>query len=456
MLIRDIIKATNGTLIKGKDSLRVSGISIDSRTIKRGDLFIAIRGKNFDGHDFIDQVIKKSASAIVVSNNHAILKRNIPIIKVADTTKTLGQIARFHRDRFNIPVIAITGSAGKTTTKEMVATVLNTRYNVLKNIATQNNHIGVPLTLLKLNKSHDVVVVELGTNHFGEIRWLAEIANPTIALLTNIGESHLEFFKNLSGVFKEKLQMIVHMRPSGRVIFNSDDPYLRKIETKKIRHRLIKFGLKPPSDYQADNIKIHNGPFLEFRVNRHIIFILKTPAKHNVYNALAAISCGRLFKIKYEEIKKALKHFRFPKGRQLIHKIGPWKVIDDTYNANPVSVRSAIETLSQLNTTGRKILVCADMLELGRQSQRLHRAMGDLVASLPLDLVITIGRFSKSISQVAKKRNGSLQAYHYLSLDEANRRLKNYIKPGDTILLKGSRSMHMERMLIFLEKTARA
>ena len=451
--LQDILLATDGNLIRGKNTARIPGVSIDSRTLKRGDLFIAIKGKNFDGHDFIKEVIKKSASAIIVSRRiHFPAAIAIPVILVTDTIKALGQIARFHRNRFPIPIVAITGSAGKTTTKEMVASVLGTEYSVLKNAATENNNIGVPLTLFKLNKSHEVAVVELGTNHFGEMRWLSKITNPTVAVFLNIAESHLEFLESLSGVFKEKFELVKNMSRDGCVIFNNDDHTLRKIAKKKIKQRLMSFGIETTCHYRANQICMEPDSTLRFRVNKREIIYLKTPARHNIYNALAAISCGRFLNISYANIRKALREFDSLKGRFSLYKIKQVRVIDDSYNANPLSLRSAIQTLDNLKIYGRRILVCADMLELGRYSRELHRSVGKFVADSQIDSVFTVGKLSRLISETAK-RNRYLYARHYDSVAAAQKGLKQYLRPGDTLLLKGSRAMRMERILAFLQNS---
>ncbi len=451
LTIEEIVASTGATLAQGKPLTRVKGVSTDSRTLKRGELYIAIKGERFDGHRFIKDVIKKGARGIVVSRRVVVVDKDFPVILVDDTTKALGLIAKYHRSRFHIPVIAVTGSAGKTTAKEMIAEVLKTRCRVLKNIATQNNHIGVPATLLKLNRRHQAVVVELGTNHFGEIRWLTEIANPTIVVLMNIGESHLEFFKNLGGVFREKLDIVKGMTKKGVVVFNKDDRYLRNIVRLKLGHTLVQFGVKNPCDYRAARIMMDTSA-LRFRVNKGYDVSLNTFAKHNVYNALAAICCGSLLKVSRRNIQKALKDFCFPNGRQKIRVIGGVRVIDDTYNANPVSMRSAIETLESVRNTGRKVIVCGDMLELGMKTAALHRSMGREIAKTSFDYLITVGKYSRLISQEALRKNRNIAGCHCGSLLEVNQKLKTYVKPWDTVLLKGSRGMRMERVIEFLEK----
>lgn len=451
--LQEILKITNGTLQGATKSSGITGVCTDSRKLQAGDLFIAIKGESFDGHHFVNEVIRKSASAVIVSNYYGISNnKKVPIIRVRDTVKALGQIARFHRDRFSIPVIAITGSTGKTTTKEMIAAVLETRYNVLKNIATENNHIGVPQTLLRLNARHDVAVVELGTNHFGEIRYLTEIAHPTMAILTNIGESHLEFFKTSRGVFREKFDLVKYMSRPGTVLFNVDDRHLSKITRRTARHRLIQFGIKNASTYRADRIRMKEDCGLTFRVNKKEIFKLKTITTHNAYNALAAIGCGHILGIGFQGASRALSRFNFPKGRQTFERIGSYWIIDDTYNANPVSFKSAMETLKSLNVPGRKILVCGDMFELGSQSEKLHRLAGEFVVDAKVNFVMTVGKKSKLISERFKKNGNRLYTRHFASLEPACHSLKDYLRKGDAILVKGSRGMHMEKMVEFLRK----
>ncbi len=448
--ISGILKATGGTLLCGNTDVKIRGVSINSRTAKRGNLFIAIKGKRFDGHQFVNDAFKKSVAAILISKKDVSFSKNVTVIYVSDTTKALGKIARFYRGQFKIPVIAITGSAGKTTTKEMVASVLSRRYRVLKNIATENNHIGVPMTLLNLNSSHEAAVVELGTNHFGEIKYLTRIANPTIAVLTNIGESHLEFFKTRQGVFKEKFDIIRYMHNRGIVVFNNDDQMLRQIKSKKLKHRLVTFGVEQKCGYRAENISKKNNFSLEFQV-KDKMFILKSPARQNVCNALAAICCGTLLKVKTQDIQNALKSFRFSGGRQTIKHRGSFTIIDDAYNANPVSVRGAIETLHSLNGMGRKILVCADMLELGHQSKKLHRAMGERAAESRIDLLITVGRLSRVMAEGAKSSNKHFNVFHYDSIQPAYQKLKNFLRPKDVVLIKGSRGMSMEKLIQLLK-----
>ena len=261
--IPDVIKAASGKLIGGSGRGELCGVSTDTRSLKEGELFIAIEGPRFDGHKFLAEAVKKKAAVLVVSKKIDAGK-DINVIRVRDTTQALGAIAAFYRRRFSIPVIAVTGSAGKTTTKELIAFVLGARFNVLKNYKTENNQYGVPLTLLKLNEGHAAAVLELGTNHPGEIAALARIVAPDVAVFTNVGESHLEGLKTPAGVFREKFQLARFTKKNGTVVFNADDEYLRNIAGKKIAQKKISYGIRQKADHQAGEIEI-KGPAMNLK-----------------------------------------------------------------------------------------------------------------------------------------------------------------------------------------------
>jgi len=450
LTVQKIKQITRGKVVQGEVSTAITGVSIDSRSVKNGNVFIAIKGERFNGHDFIRAAIRKGAVAVIVSKKID-SAGDRAIICVGDTTKALGQIAAWHRARFDIPVIAITGSTGKTTTKEMIASVLGTRFKVLKNVRTENNQYGVPLILLKLNASHQIAVLELGTNQPGDIRWLAKISRPTAAIFTNIGESHLAGLKSQGGVFREKIQLIKYMDPGGSIIFNGDDRYLKAISKKRSGQKIVRFGCGQDADYRARHMVVENNRRLQFKVGR-TQFTINSPATHNVYNALAAISCGLAYKIRYNDIVAALARFKFGDARQEIKKVGRIWLIDDTYNANPISFESAINTLDALRIKGKRIVVCSDMLELGSQSKALHQSAGKMIGQSATDMVLTIGRHARHIAQTLKQSNGNIEAVHCNDLKEVHQRLKKVCRPGDAVLVKGSRGMHMERTVKFLKE----
>ena len=455
--INDIIKATGGKLISGPAKAKISGVSIDSRAVKKGQLFIAVKGDIFDGHDFVSDVTAKGIRVAVVHKPvDNVNNSNVSIIQVRDTVRALGDLARFHRLRFRAPVIAITGSAGKTTTKEMTASVLSRTYKVLKNEGTQNNHIGVPLTLLKLKPAHQIVVLECGTNQPGDIVWLADVARPDVVVFTNVGESHLEKLKTPAGVLKEKWALTDFMHKGGKVIINADDPLLAKqarAAHKKLQ--IIGYGIKQKSRFQAKDIVFHGGHCLQFNVAGASVE-LNSCGINNVYNALIAYACGLLFSVPVKNITLALKAFEFSQGRGQIVRLGKGWLVNDAYNANPVSMRSALQTLSALKVQGKKIFVAADMLELGAQAKVLHRAIGTVAVAEGVDVIITVGVLAGLIAAEARKRNKGMRVFACKDIESAQKHLANTFNNGDAVLVKGSRRMKMEQMVEFLLASPKA
>ena len=447
--INEIIEATKGTLIQGTAKGRVRSVCIDSRVVKKGELFIAIKGDVFDGHDFIDGVVDKGAKVLIVHKSVEVKSPLVIVIRVEDTMRALGDIARFHRLRFKIPVIALTGSAGKTTTKEMIAAVLSRKYKVLKNEGTQNNHIGVPLTLLKLKAGHRIVVLECGTNQPGDIVWLADVARPTVAVFTNIGESHLEKLKNPQGVLKEKWNMTAFMGSRDIVIINGDDVLLSERIRQKNNFKVRTYGLKIKSDCQASKTNIVAGRYLNFSVKGKIVE-LNSCGINNVYNALAAVSCGMCFKVPLKDIIQALKSFEFPQGRGQIVRLGKGWLINDTYNANPVSMRSALQTLQAIETKAQRIFVAADMLELGKATKALHESLGEVIAAAGVDVLITVGRWAGCMAIMARRYNKKIQVLACEDVESAQKCLARVFHNGDAVLIKGSRRMRMEQVAEFL------
>ena len=450
---RHIQQMTGGILFQGLGTTKAKGVSIDSRTLKKGNVFIAMVGERLDGHDFITEAVGKGASVLVVSRK-VVCPKTAAVIGVQDTTRALGQIAAFHRRCFDAPVIAVTGSAGKTTTKDMIASVLGARFRVLKNVKTENNQYGVPLTILRLNSSHDVLVLELGTNRPGDIERLTQIAGPTIALLTNIGESHLEGLKNKAGVFREKFRLVQGTDPKGYVIFNKDDPWLQKIFKKRIPQRMITYAVREQADYRATRVQLQENRRISFCVGRKD-FALPTASAHYVHNALAAIACGRLLGISYKDMIGALRNFSCEHHRQEIRKVRGVLIVDDTYNSNPVSFAGALGTLNSLKASGRKILITADMLELGRESKRLHEAQGRMIARSCVDVAVAVGTHSRYTAQTLRRVNPHIPAFYYPTLDAFHKRLDTLCQRGDIILVKGSRAMRMEGTVGLIEEQLR-
>ncbi|MBN2097913.1 MAG: UDP-N-acetylmuramoyl-tripeptide--D-alanyl-D-alanine ligase [Candidatus Omnitrophica bacterium] len=450
--IEEILAATQGRLIQGDKNCRVLGVSIDSRSLKAKELFVAIKGPRFDGHHFIQQAQVQGASAILVSHQVALgqavttgAKNPLTAIKVKDTVLALEKLAHFHRMRFKIPLVAITGSNGKTTTKEMLTQILRRGFQVLSNPRTENNHIGVALAILRLRKKHELAVIEIGANHFGEIDRLAEIIQPTVGVMTNIGPAHLEFFKTLQGVLRAKLELVRHLTKPAKLIINQDDRFLSGLNGVGLKK--ITYGLVRPADFWAEAIE-ETGEGITFLLNQRYPIKLKVLGRHNLYNALASIACARSLGVGFQRIKQALADFPgLPMRMQQIN-MNRVKVIDDCYNANPESFERALDFLKQYSVSGKKILVCGDMLELGKASSRLHLNLGKKVAQSKIDFLITAGSLARKVAAGAKFSGMSKNSIYVCSnTQEAAQVLRKFVQPQDVVLIKGSRGMKMENML---------
>lgn len=447
--ILEVLKIVGGKLIKGKSTGRVRGVATDTRNLRRGELFIAIKGDKFDGHHFVAGAVETGAKAVLVSSAEVCCDGVVAVILVPDTVIALGLLARAHRLKFRIPVIAVTGSAGKTSFKEFMAKVLGKKFKALTNRGTENNHIGVPMTLLRLTSAHKAAVIEAGTNHFGEIDWLGSLICPSLVVYTNIGASHLAGLGSPEGVLKEKAALMKYVRPGGIVVLNTDDPYLRKLLKKKVSAKIITYGIEREADVRAVSVECAGSGF-DVVVAGKGVFRLSAPVWGNVYNALAAVACGGFLKVSFKDTAAAMARVTLPKGRQCFHNVNGTIVIDDTYNANVVSYKNAIRTLSLIQKRGRRFLVAADMLELGESSASLHEDIGVIAGHAGIDHVLTIGRWAGFIGKGAVKTFPGVLAKHYLELDDLLAGLQKDVQKGDVVLVKGSRGMRMERVVAAL------
>ncbi|MFP4472800.1 MAG: UDP-N-acetylmuramoyl-tripeptide--D-alanyl-D-alanine ligase [Candidatus Omnitrophota bacterium] len=427
-------------------------VVIDSRVIEPGDIFFAIRGVRQDGHQFISKAVRAGAGAVVLERENRDVPADVHVFKVRDSTRALGQMAAYHRRRFSVPVIAVTGSAGKTAVKDMAAHVLSGKYRILKTERSLNNHWGLPLTLLNLSPSHQAVVVELGINRPGEMEYLAAMARPDIAVFTNIGASHLAGLKSLKGVLREKAVLLKHLSPGGLVIFNDDDALLRTLRMRG--GKVVRYSLEHRADiFALDLICGRSG--MRFLLNGRYPVRLKTPVRAMVANALAAAACGRALGMTWQDIVRRLESFRPCVQRQCLVKTAGMTIIDDTYNANPLSYASAAETLRDIKTQGKKIAVCGDMLELGRRAPVQHRKVGKILARAQADLVVCFGPQGLYIKEGYEQARGPGRTVCYTRLGPLNRFLAAQAGSGDTILIKGSRGMRMERVVDYLRRRSR-
>lgn len=424
------------------DDVTFIGCSINSRDIKTGEMFIALRGEHFDGHDFINDAIKRGACAALIDKDDSI---SVPSIRVSNTRYAMGTLAQQWRNKFDIPLVAITGSNGKTTVKEMLTSILRLKAPVLSTSGNLNNDIGVPLTLFGLGQDHKFAVIEMGANHPGEIARLGQIARPTVAVITQCAPAHLEGFGSIDGVASAKAEIYENLEPVGIAIINADDPYADFWRGKISGLRQFSFGLDKPSDLTATSVhqSSESGKtnFVLSSTAGSIDITLSLLGKHNVLNALAASACALCLDIDMSLIKQGLEMMTAVKGR-LELKSGPGnsRIIDDTYNANPASFDAAINVLSAFQ--GKRWLVLGDMGELGSNAEKLHHEAGAKAAANGIDKLFSLG----DLSQASTYSFGE-GAKHFKVIDQLITNIRDEIDQDVTVLVKGSRAMHMENIV---------
>lgn len=426
----------------------ITKISIDSRDVDENTLFVAIKGARFDANDFVGEVLEKGAMAVVCSRFEGSDRR---VMLVEDTGKALLDIARCYRKHFNIPVIALTGSVGKTTTKGMVFSVVNKKYNALRTIGNLNNEIGVPRTLFNLECSHEAAVIEMGMNHFGEISRLSKTALPDIGIITNVGTAHIENLGSREGILKAKCEILDGMEDNAPLIINGDNDMLADLGD--LSRPVYRFGIDGEKLYMRAVDIEEDADGSRFTAvcgdERERVTVCEV-GRHNVYNALCAMCAGKLLGYTLKEAAEGVAEF-VPEGmRQKITRVKDYVFIEDCYNANPDSMHAAISTLNTVKTT-RSAAVLSDMLELGAHSDDAHRETGAFAACSGTDAVFTFGEAARLISEAAAAQ-GVEEARHFANKDELTRFLKEYLKPGDTVLFKGSRSMKTEEIFQTLYK----
>ncbi len=459
LTIEDLFNVPTSEIFKPDDFKPVTSVLIDSRNMVRNSLFVAIEGNNFDGHSYIKDAIKHGAVAVVISRKKYknFNDIDIPVITVKDTTKALGDIAKIWRNKLaiksGIKVIAITGSNGKTSTKEMIAKLLNEKYSVNKTEGNNNNHIGVPLTIFGTNEKHDILVLELGTNHFGEIVYTSDIAKPDFAVITNIGDSHLEFLKNRKGVFEEKAALFrITDEQNGFIFINNDDKMLKKTSGKY--KNSLTYGFKP---YGGKNLNIDvEGKFCGYTddgrsiieinyKNKKIVQSLPLYGKHNASNYLAAVSIGLKLGLSKKEIISGSQKLKTVNKRLDVKKLKDFILVDDTYNANPESMKYALEFLFQLKNIKRKIAVLGDMFELGKEEIELHKKLAPYITKNKITELYTTGKRMKYLSD--EINNSKIIKKHFRNRESLKSFLKNLELTNSIILFKGSRGMKMEEFI---------
>lgn len=429
--------------VKASADAVVTGVSIDSRTVTQGDLYIAIKGERYDGHSFIDAAVESGAAAVICSKGE---NYGCPSIKVGDTSQAFLSLAHWYRGLFGIPVVGLTGSVGKTTTKEMIAAVLSSEYNTLKTQGNLNNQIGVPRTIMGIDESTQAAVIEMGMDNKGQISQLSRCASPTCAVITNIGVSHMENLGSREGILSAKLEILDGLCENAPIFLNGDDPYLMSavIENRPV----IYYGVdNSVCDYRAVNI-IPSSRGTEFDIKykdnvTHIV--LPAIGKHNVYNAAAAFAVGIENGVSPEKAAEGLLTYEPSGMRQRIKEVGGILFIEDCYNASPDSVRAALNTLAGLDNK-RKIAVLGDMLELGSVSEDAHRSSGMIAAKKGIDAVLTYGERSVATAQKAEEMGVGI-TQSFLSQKKLASYLSKLLRPGDAVLFKASRGMELENVI---------
>jgi UDP-N-acetylmuramoyl-tripeptide--D-alanyl-D-alanine ligase len=454
--LEEVLMATGGKLLQGERSAFFQGISTDSRTLSKGELFIALKGPRYDGHQFALQALEKKAGGVMIVeemvgdfrwNGY----RPKAVIAVKDTLQALGDIARDRRRKYGTPVVALTGSNGKTTTKEMISACLETTFPILKTKGNWNNLIGVPLTLLNLTEKERVVVLEMGMNVPGEIGRLTEIAKPDVGLITNIQKVHLEGLGSLGRVKEEKGELFRRMKQDGAILVNRDDPSVIELASE-FPGQKITFGIENLSDIMAQEIRLMGAEGTSFVLiigGEEIEMTLPALGRHFVPNALAAIGIATLFGIEVKKAKEALEQFHLlPMRMEVCPLPGGAVLINDAYNANPKSMELALETLAEGKGKGRSIAVLGDMLELGDFTEEAHLQLGKKVRELSIDLLLTLGEEAPVVVASAIRHGFEPERAKVVeSHSEAISILKQVIQKGDWILIKGSRRMAMEKIV---------
>jgi UDP-N-acetylmuramoyl-tripeptide--D-alanyl-D-alanine ligase len=444
-----ILGACAGKLVAGAPGTLIKRVTTDSRAAQAGDLFVALAGERHDGHEFLRDVIQKGVDAVLVETKK--LPTNLPkcsVIAVDNTRKALGQLAARYRTDFNLPVVAVGGSNGKTTTKEVLASILRQKLAALWSEASFNNDIGVPLTLLRLEKKHEAGVMEVGTNHPGELAPLLEMIQPQMAVITSIGREHLEFFKDLAGVAREEGTLAEQLPAGGILFMNGDSEWTPQI-VHRTRARAVRVGVGDKNDWRASNIRLANNgvafrvttPRTEFSGDYRINLL----GRHQVMNAMLAMAVGAELGLSRAEIERGLAECQAPKMRMQLWESNGVRVLDDAYNANADSMLAALQTLQDMPCKGRRVAVLGDMAELGAQSEAAHIEVGRRTAEAGVGQLFAIGEMAPVMAKAARDA-GLNRVFEFVDADTAASAVKSFVKPGDVVLLKASRVARLERV----------
>lgn len=452
LTLDNITRACRGKYIGDPDlgGRCVHSITADSRKAEANALFIPIVGARADGHDYIGQVMEKGALCTLSEKDLGNVK--YPYIKVESSLQAVKDIAEFYLKQLRIPVVGITGSVGKTSTKEMIAAVLEQKYQVLKTQGNFNNELGLPLTVFNLRKGDEIAVLEMGISEFGEMTRLAKVARPDTCVITNIGQCHLENLIDRDGVFKAKTEIFEYLNENGKIILNGDDDKLASLGSVK-GIRPVFFGVTNQTEYFADQIENHglNGISCRIHAGRDSFTVkIPIPGSHMIYNALAATAVGCAYGLSLERIRKGIESLQPLSGRFNIIETGRYTIIDDCYNANPVSMRASLEVLQ--DGLGRKVAILGDMGELGTDEASLHKALGRFAAQCSIDIVICAGALCTHLKEGIEEVNPKMTIHHFDHLEELLEHLPSLINKDDTVLVKASHFMQYDKVVTLLKK----
>ena len=443
--LKEIVKACNGEVLQGDINIEVEKFSIDTRNLEQGSIYIAIKGETTDGHNYISNAFENGAIGVITEVFEEDFPKGKIIIKVKDSLKALQDIAKYKRDLFDIPVVAVTGSVGKTSTKEMITSVLSEKFNVLKTEGNYNNHLGVPLTLLRLEKEHTAAVIEMGMNHKGEISVLTKIAKPTIATITNVGTAHIGLLGSRENILSAKLEILEGLQENGKLIINNDNDMLYKWNLENNLKNIITYGINNESNYLAYNIENYSDKSI-FEIEGKTVQV-PVAGEHFIYNSLCAYAIGKNLGMDENSIIKGIQKLDDNSKRMQIQenkKLGI-TILNDCYNASYDSMKASLEVLKNMGNT-RKIAVLGDMLELGDFSEELHRKVGEEVAKNKIDVLITIGDLSIDIYNEAKEK-GVKEVFKCKNNEEGIELITKILKKEDIILFKASNRMNFGEII---------
>ncbi len=452
--LREIEGMSKGEGLKEKyKNILIEGVSTDTRTIKKSQLFVPLIGEFFNGHKFIEKAIENGAVASLWNKNETIPDIDFPFILVEDTLLALQDLARNYREQLDTKIVGITGSNGKTSTKDILDALLSTQYKTQKTMGNLNNHIGVPLSILSLEKGTEIAVIEMGTGDFGEMALLTSIVKPNVAMITNIGDAHLEWFKTLENVAIEKLDIINGLDPNGLFVCLGDDPILREeMKNLEIKQDVLKYGIGENNDYICELASLEeSGIYFKLKSPIESEYFVPMLGKHNIYNATGAILVARYFNIPFENIQYGLDHVDKTGSRNELIKANGFFILNDSYKSNPNSLRAALDTLYNMKQFSQKVLVLGDMQGLGEKEIEMHEEIGREIDPSEIEYIITIGPLSKSLAKASKINFPENRVFSYDTNDEVMENLKKIIKPNAVILVKASRAFELENIVKRLE-----